>query len=114
MDFSLTPEQRRLMDLAREVSRPFAARAKAYDDASAFPEENFREIRAAGLLALTVPKEYGGHGLWQGQNYLGYYLVIEEMAKHCSSTAQLLQVSEATVLRDWRAAKAWLSSELRG
>ena len=31
-----------------------------------------------------------------------------------SETAQLLQVSEATVLRDWRAAKAWLSSELRG
>lgn len=30
-----------------------------------------------------------------------------------SETAQLLQVSEATVLRDWRAAKAWLSSELR-
>ena len=28
-------------------------------------------------------------------------------------TAELLQVSEATVLRDWRAARAWLSSELR-
>jgi RNA polymerase sigma factor (TIGR02999 family) len=31
-----------------------------------------------------------------------------------AETAQLLKVSEATVLRDWRAAKAWLSSELRG
>src|SRR6202046_2101360 len=28
-------------------------------------------------------------------------------------TAQLLDVSEATVLRDWRAAKAWLANELR-
>src|ERR1700735_2086002 len=28
-------------------------------------------------------------------------------------TAQLLDVSEATVLRDWRAAKAWLTHELR-
>jgi len=28
-------------------------------------------------------------------------------------TAELLQVSEATVLRDWRAAKAWLAVELR-
>ncbi|MGE3166130.1 MAG: ECF-type sigma factor [Planctomycetota bacterium] len=27
--------------------------------------------------------------------------------------AQLLQVSEATVLRDWRAARAWLANELR-
>ena len=30
-----------------------------------------------------------------------------------SETAQLLQVSEATILRDWRAAKAWLAHELR-
>ena len=28
-------------------------------------------------------------------------------------TAELLGISEATVLRDWRAAKAWLSVELR-
>jgi RNA polymerase sigma factor (TIGR02999 family) len=28
-------------------------------------------------------------------------------------TAELLEVSEATVLRDWRAAKAWLAQELR-
>lgn len=27
--------------------------------------------------------------------------------------AELLEVSEATVLRDWRAAKAWLASEVR-
>jgi RNA polymerase sigma factor (TIGR02999 family) len=27
--------------------------------------------------------------------------------------AELLEVSEATVMRDWRAAKAWLSNELR-
>ena len=29
-------------------------------------------------------------------------------------TATLLNVSEATILRDWRAAKAWLAHELRG
>jgi RNA polymerase sigma factor (TIGR02999 family) len=29
-------------------------------------------------------------------------------------TAELLEISEATVLRDWRAAKAWLANELRG
>jgi len=28
-------------------------------------------------------------------------------------TASLLNISEATVLRDWRAAKAWLAHELR-
>ena len=30
-----------------------------------------------------------------------------------AETAELLEVSEATVLRDWRAAKAWLARELR-
>jgi RNA polymerase sigma factor (TIGR02999 family) len=30
-----------------------------------------------------------------------------------TETSELLDVSEATVLRDWRAAKAWLASELR-
>ena len=31
-----------------------------------------------------------------------------------AETAELLEVSESTVLRDWRAAKAWLARELRG
>lgn len=31
-----------------------------------------------------------------------------------AETAELLEISESTVLRDWRAAKAWLASELRG
>ncbi len=30
-----------------------------------------------------------------------------------NETAELLEVSEATILRDWRAVKAWLSHELR-
>ena len=30
-----------------------------------------------------------------------------------SETAQLLDVSEATILRDWRAAKAWLAHQVR-
>jgi RNA polymerase sigma factor (TIGR02999 family) len=29
-------------------------------------------------------------------------------------TAAVLEVSEATILRDWRAAKAWLAKEIRG
>jgi hypothetical protein len=29
-----------------------------------------------------------------------------------SETAELLAVSEATVLRDWRAARAWLAGQL--
>jgi len=31
-----------------------------------------------------------------------------------AETAELLEVSEATILRDWRAAKAWLAREIKG
>lgn len=92
MNFELTKEQRHLLELTREVSAPFSKRSLAYDKAAAFPEENFRELKAAGLHKLTVPKRYGGHGLWGDDGYLAYYLVLIEMARHDSSTAQLLQV----------------------
>ena len=92
MNFELTKEQRDLVALTREVSAPFAKRSLAYDKSAAFPEENFRELKAAGLHKLTVPKRYGGHGLWGEGGYLAYYLVLIEMARYDSSTAQLLQV----------------------
>jgi alkylation response protein AidB-like acyl-CoA dehydrogenase len=97
MDFALTPEQEHLVRLVREVSRPFAARSLEYDRTAGFPEQNFREIKVAGLHTLTAPKHYGGHGLWMGENFLGYYLVLSEMARYCSSTAQLLQVHSHAV-----------------
>lgn len=31
----------------------------------------------------------------------------------CAETAEVLEVSESTVLRDWRAARAWLATRLR-
>src|SRR5690606_7287029 len=76
MDFDLTKEQRDLIGLTREVSKSFAGRSLAYDKASAFPEENFKELKAAGLHKLTVPKRYGGLGLWGEEGYLSYYLVL--------------------------------------
>jgi DNA-directed RNA polymerase specialized sigma24 family protein len=30
-----------------------------------------------------------------------------------NETAEMLEVSEATIVRDWRAARAWLARELR-
>ena len=70
----------------------FRARARGYDDAAAFPAENFDDLRSAGLLALTAPAEYGGDDLWWGANYGAYYRAIERLARIDSSTAQLLQV----------------------
>lgn len=92
MTFILTEEQQRLAGLARELGPAFEKRALAYDRAAEFPAENFKELKSAGLHKMTVPKRFGGHGLWQDGNYLAYYLVLKELARFCSSTAQLLQV----------------------
>ena len=75
-----------------QLADSFRARAKAADEASAFPAENFDDLRAAGLLALTAPTEYGGDGLWTEGRYAPYYQIIERLAYVDSSTAQLLQV----------------------
>ena len=40
----------------------FAARAGAHDRDASFPHENFAALRDAGLLALTVPRAWGGGG----------------------------------------------------
>jgi RNA polymerase sigma factor (TIGR02999 family) len=65
-----------------------------------------------------------------GQDLLALDTALEELARmnprqammvesrffggfDIAETAELLEVSEATVLRDWRAAKAWLAHELR-
>jgi RNA polymerase sigma factor (TIGR02999 family) len=65
-----------------------------------------------------------------GQDLLALDAALEELARmnprqammvesrffggfDIAETAELLDVSEATVLRDWRAAKAWLAHELR-
>lgn len=80
-----------------EMAEGFRSRRRSYDDEAAFPAENFDELRAAGLLALTVPDEYGGDGLWWGTKFVDYYETLERLAWADSSTAQLLQVhSHAT------------------
>jgi RNA polymerase sigma factor (TIGR02999 family) len=67
---------------------------------------------------------------WSGEDVLALDRALDELARveprqalmvesrffgglDATETAALLEVSEATILRDWRAAKAWLAHELR-
>ncbi|MGE0154976.1 MAG: acyl-CoA dehydrogenase family protein [Reyranellaceae bacterium] len=52
-----------LIESARKLTAKFAARAAGYDKDNAFPHEDFADLQAAGLLATSVPKEHGGHGV---------------------------------------------------
>ena len=60
-NLGLTDQQEELIEqVARLSSQNFAGRAAAYDADSTFPVENYQDLREAGLLALSVPKAYGG------------------------------------------------------
>ena len=61
----------------------FAPRAERYDAESSFPFENYQDMKEAGLLGLTVPREYGGPGV----DPVTYVLALLEMAKGCPATA---------------------------
>ncbi len=82
----VTERQRHLLALAEPLAARFAERSGAHDRDASFPFDNFADLRAAGLLALTVPEEHGGFGA----NELEYALVLERLAWGDASTALAL------------------------
>ena len=80
---------------------------------------------------VVVPIDEDRDGVaWAGKDVLALDRALDELARleprqalmvesrffgglDITETAQMLEVSEATILRDWRAAKAWLAHELR-
>jgi alkylation response protein AidB-like acyl-CoA dehydrogenase len=81
---TLTPQQRELIELAATLGREkFAPRAAAYDRDARFPFENYADLRAAGLLAICVPREHGG----LGADFATYVMVAAEIGRHCGATA---------------------------
>ena len=89
-----TPDRTRAVDLVAEIGPRLAARAEELDRSAAFPYENWDDLKAAGLLGVTVPSEAGGLGI----DFVGYALVAEELASHCASTALTFNMHVATTL----------------
>lgn len=79
----LTPRQQELVDLAGKLADIFAERAAGHDRDNTFPTENYDDLRAAGLLRLTVPVELGG----QGATLAELVPVLERLAMGDGSTA---------------------------
>ena len=78
------PDQAAIVNRIAELSREqFAKRAERYDRESRFPIENYADLHKAGLLALIIPKQYGG----VGADWLTYALCLLEMGKGCPATA---------------------------
>jgi alkylation response protein AidB-like acyl-CoA dehydrogenase len=83
-DAAFTPQQRSLLAQAHELGRTkFAARAAQWDETASFPFANYEDLRSAGLLALCVPKAFGGGGA----DYATYMMVAAEVGRFCGATA---------------------------
>ncbi len=83
MDFRLTEEQ----ELIRKNIREFAQRhidpiAQEIDENSRHPAELFQKLGEGGWMGIPLPQEYGG----AGADFLTHALVVEEVARACSST----------------------------
>jgi alkylation response protein AidB-like acyl-CoA dehydrogenase len=80
----LAPEQLAIVERAdRLAQQRFAPRAARHDAEAAFPAENFADLQAHGLLAMTVPLAYGGLAV----DRLTELLVLRVVARACGSTA---------------------------
>ena len=78
----------------RELGPAFTERAVRYDRDAVFPWENFADLKESGLLALCVPREYGG----QGATYADYARVSAEVGRYCGATALTFNMHNATML----------------
>ena len=92
--YGLSPDHRRLDNLARTLSHErFAPRAAQYDQTATLPADNLQDLREAGLLGLVIGKDLGGLGSGiGGEDPLAYLLVLERLAEKDLSTSHCLQV----------------------
>jgi alkylation response protein AidB-like acyl-CoA dehydrogenase len=79
--------------LLRVVKEVVAPGATAVDASGRFPAEQVAALSAAGLLALTVPAEFGGGGAGLRQAAE----VVRELGSACGSTAMIVTMHYAAV-----------------
>ncbi|MEW5783812.1 MAG: acyl-CoA dehydrogenase family protein [Bacillota bacterium] len=83
MDFSLSPRHA----ARRDEFRDFAER-EIQPAEKDYPRENLRRMAGRGYLGLPIPRQWGG----QGEDFLTYILLIEEISRVCASTGVILAV----------------------
>jgi 3-sulfinopropanoyl-CoA desulfinase len=84
--FQLPDDKLALRARARELARGvIAPRAAEVDRSEQYPWDNVEALRDAGLMGLTIPKQYGG----PGGDFLDAALVIDEMAQVCGVTGRI-------------------------
>ncbi len=77
-----------LRALAPVVTEVVAPNAVAVDRAGAFPRASVDALAAAGVLGLISSPDVGG----SGEGHRAAALVVEELARHCGSTAMVVMM----------------------
>lgn len=78
MDFSFSASQLALQSRAREIGMRWRGQYAKWDAEDDAPYRDVvASLRDAGLLGLTIPKEYGG----KGGDALDYAIVVEELIR---------------------------------
>ena len=91
----IRPDVLAVLQRINELGRDrFAHRAKAIDDDASFPVDNYKDLAAEGLLTLTVPEEFGGHGFSLGE----YAMVGAEIGKYCGATALTFNMHNSSMM----------------
>ncbi len=99
MDFRLTEDQRMVRKMAKDFAEkemiPFVAE---WEEKNEIPMEFYEKMGKLGMLGGPIPEEYGGSGM----DYVAYHLMIEEVARACSSVRTTVSVqtslAETTLL----------------
>ncbi len=71
---------------ARELARKFAPKAAEWDQSREYCWENVADLVNAGLMGMTIPKEYGGRSV----SFFDVVQVIEEIASSCALSARIV------------------------
>lgn len=90
----IRPEVLKVLDRINEMGPAFAERASAIDLEAGFPVDNYKDLAAEGLMTLTVPGEFGGHGFSLGE----YALVGAEIGKYCGATALTYNMHNSSMM----------------
>lgn len=69
--------------MADTLAKQFAKRAAKHDEERSFPFENFEDLKEAGYLKATVPRQFGG----EGATLYEMILMQERIARGDGSTA---------------------------
>jgi acyl-CoA dehydrogenase len=89
VDLDLAPHHASFRAAVRELAqgdvRPHAVEV---DRDQRFPDEAIEAVKAAGLLGVLIPREYGGSGL----DAIAFAVCIEELAQACASTSVIVDV----------------------